>query len=197
MSLGGEDAEHFRNRKGYFSLNVQTICDARLRIQDIVASWPGSQHDSTIFNASYICHRFERGEFGDSLLVGDSGYPVRTYLIPPLANPTLPVHEIFNEAQIRTRNPVERSYGVWKRRFPILSLGIRVALDKTMAIIVATAVLHNIACNMQEADPPVDPAVPVPHIEDVLVPNANPPRGAGGGNNRVRQALIEEYFARY
>ncbi|ERL95949.1 hypothetical protein D910_00663 [Dendroctonus ponderosae] len=50
QSPGGEDAERFRNRKGYFSWNVQTICDAQLKIIDIVARWPCSCHDQTIFN---------------------------------------------------------------------------------------------------------------------------------------------------
>ncbi|KAJ8978100.1 hypothetical protein NQ317_018966 [Molorchus minor] len=38
----GDQAENFRNRKEYYSFNVQTICDANLCIRDIVARWPGS-----------------------------------------------------------------------------------------------------------------------------------------------------------
>ncbi|CAL1264792.1 unnamed protein product [Larinioides sclopetarius] len=49
MNPGGELAKVFRCRKGYFSLNVQTISDASLYIQDIVACWLGSTHDSTVF----------------------------------------------------------------------------------------------------------------------------------------------------
>ncbi|CAH2015230.1 unnamed protein product [Acanthoscelides obtectus] len=51
----------------------------------------------------------------------------------------------------RTRNVVERQYGVWKRRFPILKLGMRLDVHTVMAIIVATAVLHNIAIEENEA----------------------------------------------
>ncbi|KAK4886984.1 hypothetical protein RN001_003255 [Aquatica leii] len=58
---------------------------------------------------------------------------------------TTPAQNLHNESQIRTRNTVERCFGVWKRRFPVLSLGMRVSLRKSQAIIVATAVLHNIA----------------------------------------------------
>lgn len=32
QSPGGENAENYRNRKGFFSLNVQTICDANLKV---------------------------------------------------------------------------------------------------------------------------------------------------------------------
>ncbi|KAJ8959623.1 hypothetical protein NQ318_021809 [Aromia moschata] len=47
--------------------------------------------------------------------------------------------------RLRTRNVVERQYGVWKHRFPILKYGMRLKLNTTMVVIVATVVLHNIA----------------------------------------------------
>ncbi|KYM93682.1 PREDICTED: putative nuclease HARBI1 [Cyphomyrmex costatus] len=50
QSFGGPHGELFRNRKGYFSLNVQVICNSNLEITDIVARWPDSVHDSTIFH---------------------------------------------------------------------------------------------------------------------------------------------------
>ncbi|KAB0793157.1 hypothetical protein PPYR_12777 [Photinus pyralis] len=59
-SLGGEDPEIFRNRKGYFSINVQMICDANLKIMNVVARWPGSSHDSTIFSNSRVRVNFEQ-----------------------------------------------------------------------------------------------------------------------------------------
>lgn len=37
-----DNAESHSNRKGFFSINVQIICDANLKIQDIVARWLGS-----------------------------------------------------------------------------------------------------------------------------------------------------------
>ena len=46
---GGEQAEIFRNRKGFFSINVQAIGDAQFKIRNLVVRWPGSVHDSRIF----------------------------------------------------------------------------------------------------------------------------------------------------
>lgn len=54
FSPGGEDPERYRNRKGYFSVNVQAIGSHNLKIMDIVARWPGSTHDSYIFDMSPI-----------------------------------------------------------------------------------------------------------------------------------------------
>lgn len=68
--IGGEDAEVFRNRKLYFSLNTQVVCDSHLKINNIVARWPGSAHDITIYNNSRIRGRCEAGEFGNSVLLG-------------------------------------------------------------------------------------------------------------------------------
>lgn len=54
LFLGHVVGEEFRNRKGYFSLNVQAICDADLKFMNVVARWPGSAHDATIFNNSIL-----------------------------------------------------------------------------------------------------------------------------------------------
>ncbi|XP_036327413.1 putative nuclease HARBI1 [Rhagoletis pomonella] len=155
ISPGGNNSELYRNRKGVFSINVQTMCDANLKITNIVARWPGSAHDSNILRNSRIYSRFENGEFGDSLIVADSGYPNKKFMITPLSKPITPEENLFNESLIRTRCNVERSYGVWKRRFPILSLGIRLNHKKVQSIIVATAVLHNICCTNNENDLPL------------------------------------------
>lgn len=68
--VGGDDAEVFRNRKGYFSINTQVICNSKMKMSNVVARWPGSTHDSTIFMNSRICARFDQGEFGNSFLIG-------------------------------------------------------------------------------------------------------------------------------
>nr|CAI5828848.1 unnamed protein product [Callosobruchus analis] len=59
QSPGGDDAEVFRNRKGWFSINTQ-ICDANLNLLDVVARWPGSTHDNTIFNNCVVRRKFEQ-----------------------------------------------------------------------------------------------------------------------------------------
>lgn len=58
-SPGGEDAEMHRLRKDYFALNVQTISDAKLRMRNIIALWPGSLQDQTIFNSSSVKRQFD------------------------------------------------------------------------------------------------------------------------------------------
>lgn len=182
--LGGPNAEYFRNRKGYFSLNVQVVGDADLRIRNIVARWSGSTHDQTIFNNSSIKAQFEGNEFGNSIMLGDSGYALKKYLITPILNPTIEVEQVFNESQIRTRNPIERLFGVLKRRFPVLSLGIRLSCDTAKVVIIGCAVLHNIAIIMNEPDPVNDPNIVIEPLENNDIQN----------NNREQHNFREEFL---
>ena len=144
------NADYFRCRKGYFSFNVQAICglnlefynivarwpgsvhDSRafsfsvqaicglnLEFYNVVARWPGSVHDSRVFRNSQICRSLEMGEYPDHLLA-DSGYPCRKYLLTPLQSPKSLQEERYNVSHIRTRNTVERAFGVFKKRFAYL-----------------------------------------------------------------------------
>lgn len=86
QSPGGQDAEVYRNRKGFFSINVQLISDNQGFVMDVVARWPGSVHDSTVFDNSRIRALLETSP-RDGYLVGDGGYPCRNYLLTPVVNP--------------------------------------------------------------------------------------------------------------
>jgi len=141
-------------RKQFYSINTQVVGDADLRIRNIVARWPGSTHDSRIFTNSNICSKRERGDFNEGYLLGDGGYACRPYLLTPFLNPqTRQQQQRYNSAHSRTRCTVERLIGVWKKRFPCLHYGLRCHLRNNLVVIVACAVLHNIAIKMNE---PVD-----------------------------------------
>ncbi|KAJ3662284.1 hypothetical protein Zmor_006639 [Zophobas morio] len=144
QSPGGNDAEIFRNRKGYFSINVQMVCDRNLKILNVVSRWPGSAHDATIFTHSRLCREFESNMFQNCLLLGDSGYGIKNYLFTPLLNPITEAKQLYNESHIRTRNP--------------------------------QPVLHNIAINMGEEQPPPLPEELEEHILEQLINEKQIPR---------------------
>lgn len=154
VSPGGEQAELFRNRKGYFSINVQAVCDADGKFIDFICRWHGSAHDQTILNHSVIKTRFEQGEFGNGLLLGDSGYAVKNYLLTPLRNPLTIQERKYNKNHIKLRHYIESNFGIWKRRFPILYTRMRNKLLNNIRTILATAILHNIAIILNEPEPP-------------------------------------------
>jgi len=57
-------------------------------------------------------------------ILGDSGYALKPYMLTPIVNPVGHTEMLFNESQIWTINNFERCFGIWKRRFPVLSLGL-------------------------------------------------------------------------
>ncbi|GFU71716.1 nuclease HARBI1 [Trichonephila clavipes] len=115
---GGEDAERFRCRKNYFALNVQTIVDSDLVIRNVVARWPGSAHDSTVFNNSAACLALKTNAlYQDFHLLGDTGYACEKYLLTPFGNPRSLSEARYNKSHVLTRNTIERKYGILKEDF--------------------------------------------------------------------------------
>ncbi|GFR14029.1 nuclease HARBI1, partial [Trichonephila clavata] len=160
ISPGGEDAERFRCRKSYFALNVQTIIDADLVIRNVVARWPGSAHDSTVFNNSAACLSLKTNElYRDFHLLGDTGYACEKYLLTPFGNPRTLAEVRYNKSHVLTRNTIERKYGILKRRFPCLSIGLNCNIERVPAIIVACCVLHNLCIRLDDPEPPADPQI--------------------------------------
>lgn len=188
QSPGGDQAEQFRNRKGYFSLNVMIACDHQLKIRQIVARWPGASNDINVFMNSALRARFENAA-NNSLILGDSGYPTTRYLLTPLLNPQNAAEMRYQESQIRTRNVIERCIGVWKRRFPCLALGLRLKLTTVQDVVVASAILHNIAVAENEPDFQVDDEIQ--QLIDDVVPVDNVLEDGAG----YRNELINNYFA--
>lgn len=172
---------------------MQVVCDATLRIMNIIARWPGSVHDSTIFNDSPLCTELEVGRYENSFLLGDSGYPCRTYLLTPFLRPATASQQAYNFAHSATRTVIERCFGILKRRFPCLSLGLRNAIQTTLHIIVACAVLHNIALDLNDdiEDIPGEGYNP----EDDVVIN-EPANAHQNENTAVRDAIVATIFNR-
>lgn len=61
----------------------------------IFIRWPGSVHNSTVFDNSMLREKFENKEFGTCVLLGDVGYPCRSYLMTPLLNPRTESEKIY------------------------------------------------------------------------------------------------------
>jgi nuclease HARBI1 len=187
---GGEIGEIFRNRKQFFSINVQSICGPDLKFLDIVARWPGRTHDGHIFNMSRIKERFENREFGNSVLLGDGGYKLETYMMTPFRNPQTAEEMLYNRVQIHVRNTVERKYGVWKRRFPCLSFGLRCKISTSLKVIVACAVLHNFLIDRKDPEPFVDPSFEILLQQSIVTAQEDSDSCAQQTQNKNRQAVL-------
>lgn len=83
-----------------------------------------------------------------------------------------------------------RTFGVWKRRFPVISLTMRLSLHNIQTVIIATAVLHNICRNYNIEEVP--PEVEMPEESEITVTSEN--SDSIHNDIRHRQGLILNYF---
>uniref|UniRef100_A0A336MB16 CSON012463 protein n=1 Tax=Culicoides sonorensis TaxID=179676 RepID=A0A336MB16_CULSO len=186
-SPGGVDAERYRNRKGYFSINVQVVGGPDLKVLDIEARWPGSAHDSYIYDMSCIKMKFFRGDFGNSYLLGDGGYANTMHMLTPLTAPSTPGERAYQRAHISMRNGVERLFGVAKRRFPSLAFGLQINVNTSLSVIVACFILHNVAIINNDAVNDfeiIDEELPVQEVHENVIQNID-----------ARNHVIHTYFA--
>jgi nuclease HARBI1 len=102
----------------------------------------------------------------------------------PLRNPIGPAQLRYNRRQLRTRNIIERTFGIWKKRFPCLAMTLQYEPLIVGKIVVACAVLHNLAI---EANEPLDYEPDPVLLEEVIFPDNGP-------GNACRNTLIQTYF---
>lgn len=89
----------YRNRKNFYSVNVQAICDAKRRFTHLSVITPGGTHDSMAFSLTdaynYLCEGLPLPYF----VACDEAYPSHGSLICPL--PTLPNMYRFFVSNVR------------------------------------------------------------------------------------------------
>ncbi|XP_059195861.1 putative nuclease HARBI1 [Centropristis striata] len=108
----------FVNRKSFHSINVQMVCYTDCLINNVVAEWPGSVHDSRVFGTSEICQRLSQGEFS-GVLLGDRGSACQPFLLTPFTDPQ-EAQQAYIHDHARTRPRVEMTFGLLKARFQCL-----------------------------------------------------------------------------
>lgn len=148
------DDEHppttYIDRSGNYSINVMLICDSDSLVLACDSRYPGSCHDSAIWQVSpirrFLRSNYEAGDV-DSHLIGDSGYALEPFLFTPFLNPALNTPQYrFNVHHKKARNVIERTNGDAKTKFRCL-LQHRVLHyhpGKAAVIIYASVILHNI-----------------------------------------------------
>uniref|UniRef100_A0A3B4ZK63 DDE Tnp4 domain-containing protein n=1 Tax=Stegastes partitus TaxID=144197 RepID=A0A3B4ZK63_9TELE len=158
-----ENAELYRNRKNWFSINIQGVSTPAMQFSSNVARWNGSTHDSRIFQNSSLCAQFEAGQHS-GILLGDSGDAQTNFLFTPYLHPVTPEQQHYNQAHIHTRGLVERMFGIWKNRFHC----IRNTLCFEPRRCCVEAVLHYYQRQHGSSDPPTeycnDPHVPMAEV---------------------------------
>ena len=109
---------------------------------------PGRCHDANVLRESQLWRSFEvagNRPFDGAVILGDSAYPLRQWLITPFPGDPDGAKGRFNVSHMRTRNVVERAFGVIKNRFSALKTTLRLKDPRDSASIIESAViLHNL-----------------------------------------------------
>lgn len=111
------DEESFVSRKGGHAINVQGICDHQMKFTNVVVKWPGSTHDAFMWNNCALKNEFENGDIHGGLLLGDSAYPLRPWLLRPIQTTANDAEESFNVHHRRMRQKIENCFCRWKMRW--------------------------------------------------------------------------------
>uniref|UniRef100_A0A9J7Y7K9 Putative nuclease HARBI1 n=1 Tax=Cyprinus carpio carpio TaxID=630221 RepID=A0A9J7Y7K9_CYPCA len=177
----GPNEGDFVNRKGVHSVNVW--CVTLFHITNVEAKWPGSVHDSRIFRGLTKLHfSIIQGILMGSCL--ETGYACRQYFMTPFPDPNPGPQTRYNAALARTRAHIEMTFGQLKERFQCLK-SLRAAPDRACDIIVACAILHNIATIRKERIP----VVGVQPDDDLQPVHLDQPSGRA-----ARDRIVEHHF---
>ncbi|XP_050517564.1 putative nuclease HARBI1 [Diabrotica virgifera virgifera] len=141
-----EDPDSYLNRKHFYSIQAQVVCDNKKKIRDIFVGYPGSVHDSRVFRTSTLFDSLEE-KCGEYFIIGDSGYPCLRHCLTPFqdrGNLTRRQRN-YNYLLSKNRYLIEHCFGLLKQKFrQLYHLQMR-NIDIATHFIRAMCVLHNIS----------------------------------------------------
>ncbi|XP_016182102.1 putative nuclease HARBI1 isoform X1 [Arachis ipaensis] len=158
------DQPKFRGRKDWPTQNVLAACDFDMKFTYVLTGWKGIVSDSKVLKNALSRDdnlKLPRGKF----YLGDAGFMLKHGLITPYRSVRYHLKEyarrgpenekeLFNLRHASLRNVIERSFGVLKKRFAIITSGTEPHYDfETMTeIVLACCILHNFLMGV-DSDP--------------------------------------------
>lgn len=172
------------------------VCGPNLEFLDFLSRWPGSTHESKIFNISDLKRRLDTNEL-NGFLLASSTYPQMKNILTVIRNPKTPAEVKYNNAHNDTYN-VPQAIELWKKRFKCLTTILANKEETTRSIIHATAVLHNIALKHNEQLPEANRIEPVTEPKGKEIKRIFPldkPLNSDPSAIVIREQFIQEHFA--
>jgi hypothetical protein len=166
---GAEDYYHFKS--GGYSLNCQAVVDNKKRFLDLYLGMPGSTNDARVLRRSTLYRLGMSGELWDArnsvegfspYLLGDSGYPLLSWLMVPHRNGrnlTL-LERLFNKKMRKGHCVVENAFGILKQTFRELLVKSDLHVVFLPDVITCCAILHNVLLGQSHSE--------VEHLMQVL-----------------------------
>ena len=148
----------YYNRKGWYSVILQAVVDHNYLFRDVCVGWPGGIHHARVLSNSGLYHKItnkvllttnSRNILGSQVypfLLGDSAYPLKTWLMKPFAHygSLTNAQQIFNYSLSRGRIVVQNGFGRLKARWQRLTKQNDMDIANVPQVVTACCVLHNI-----------------------------------------------------
>ncbi|XP_067652410.1 uncharacterized protein [Haliotis asinina] len=159
------------NRKGFYSIIMQAVCDDKYRFTDVCIGWPGRVHDARVFSNSKLRALVDGGEILPQtaemmvsvgltdqkvdmpvVIIADPAYPMCPWLLKPYSNRGALTEEqsYFNYRLSSARMTIENTFGRFKGRWRRLSKRIDVDVEFVPVLTAASVALHNMCENEHE-----------------------------------------------
>ncbi|KAG9277982.1 putative nuclease HARBI1 [Astyanax mexicanus] len=159
---GEPDAQCYRNRKLYPSVQFQAVCDHQAKFLDVFIGFPGSVHDARVLRHSTLYRQATFPPRG-YMILGDGGYPCISQpiaLITPFKKPVRGEERVaFNRHHARARSIIERAFGMLKTRWRSIFLHAQEVNPRFVPEVIAACVtLHNICMGAGDVVQPEEEA---------------------------------------
>lgn len=147
---------NYRNRKDWYSINVQAICDGSRRFIWFSANSEGSRGDSSAFKdtelgkAIYTKFALARNKDGYYFIVADAAYAQHRSIQTPYGNVRDTAKDAFDYWQSHYRINIECAFGILQRRWGIFGRRLENSLEHSALIIGTAMALHNVIIDAQE-----------------------------------------------
>jgi len=137
----------YYNRKGFFALNIQALCDSTYRFLYMSALTPGSTHDSTALAMSELASLLARTDGGlldNYWIAADDAYVCTERIVCPWPGRNLSTEkDCFNYWQSSARIHIEQSFGILMARWGIFRRPLRLRVGKAAKVVAVCCKLHN------------------------------------------------------
>jgi len=143
----------FRNRKQFISQNVLAVVNFDLTFSFVLAGWEGSAHDGRVLTGA-----IQNGLpiYPGKFYLGDAGYALQDHCLTPYRGTRYHLkewarggrkpqnyQELFNLRHSSLRNCIERSFGIVKKRFPLLQSMHSYQLAFQIQLVMSCFMIHN------------------------------------------------------
>lgn len=172
-----QNAYDYYNRKQFYSVILQGVCDPSLKFIDIFVGMPGKVHDARVFRLSPLQRQINLGLIPENMhLLADSAYGLHDNVLTPYRDNghLTRQQQRYNVKHASIRSCIERAFGLLKNKFRRLRFLDMNLIEEIPVVITSCCVLHNFIIlheRYEDGEDVIDNLDEVPDFEEHLVLN--------------------------